>query len=248
MTLVLNQIILGDCLEVMKQIPDKSIDLVLTDPPYGTTACEWDKVVSFDELWKEIKRVTRNESSIMTASQPFTTDLINSNRKNFKYELIWEKEQGTNQFMKDIMPLKIHENILIFAKEKMDYLPQKEKSNRIINKRKGVLDKITNSDLKDYYYDNKGLNYPTSILFAKRELSANTRFHPTQKPVSLWKYLIKTYSKEGQTILDPFAGSGTTAIACHELKRNFICIEKEPAYVEISQKRLEEAKMQLNLF
>ena len=257
-----NTIILGDCLEVMKQIPDKSIDLCLSDPPYGTTACEWDKVVSFNELWKEIKRVTKNDFAIMTASQPFTTDLINSNRNNFKYEWIWHKNLGGGFALAKKQPLKRHENILVFYNHQPTYNPQMEEYSDSTKKRfkqgemvKRNTEKITNKINNGINYrgekaiDYNTGTYPTSVKFFKRPHIANgASYHPTQKPVSLWKYLLQTYSKEGDTILDPFAGSGTTAIACHDLKRNFICIEKEPEYHAIATDRYNTHKAQLTLF
>jgi len=248
--LEVNKIYLGDCLEVMRNIPDKSIDLVLTDPPYGTTACKWDTVVDFAKMWGEIKRVSKNDFAIMTASQPFTTDLINSNRDNFKYEWIWQKNAGSNFACVKYQPMKEHENILVFCDGVIEYNPIKQK--RAISGEARVKYKINSSTKSDCYgdlvmKDSKlfdDLRFPSSIQKFNRERG----LHPTQKPVLLWKYLLQTYSKEGDTILDPFAGSGTTAIACHDLKRNFICIEKEPEYHRIAIDRYNTHKAQLTLF
>ena len=250
MTLELNTIIQGDCMEVMKNIPDKSIDLVLTDPPYGTTACDWDKVVSFNDMWREIKRITKSGQAVITGSQPFTSLLVASNIDNFKHEWIWQKNAGSNFACVKYQPMKEHENILVFCDGVIEYNPIKQK--RAISGKARVKHKINPSTKSDCYgdlvmKDSKlfdDLRFPSSIQKFNRERG----LHPTQKPVLLWKYLIKTFSNEGQTILDPFAGSGTTAIACHDLKRNFICIEKEPEYHAIATKRYNEAKAQMTLF
>ena len=233
----INEVWNGDCLEIMKYIPDRRIDMILADLPYGTTACKWDTIIPFEPLWEQYKRIIKDNGAIvLTASQPFTSALVMSNPDMFKVELIWEKEQGTNQMLKDIAPLKIHENILVFRKERVNYYPQMTKARSIISKRKGVIDKITGADLKDYQYNNQEQAYPTSILFSKREL--NNRFHPTQKPVSLFAYLIKTYTNEGDLVLDNVAGSGTTGVACKNLNRNFILIEKEKEYCDIAEQRI----------
>ena len=147
--------------------------------------------------------------------------------------------------LKDIAPLKIHENILVFGKKRIKYNPQFTKARSIITKRKGVIDKITGADLKDYQYNNYGRSYPTTVIYAKRELSS--RFHPTQKPVSLFEYLIKTYTNKGDTVLDNCAGSGTTGVACKNLNRKFILIEKEQKYIDIIKKRLAQGLLKWDL-
>jgi len=244
--LEINQIYQGDCLELMKELDDKSIDLILSDIPYGSTACEWDTIIPLELLWKQYKRIIKdNGAVVLTASQPFTTDLINSNRKWFKYEWIWRKEQGINQMLKNIAPLKIHENILVFGKGKVKYIPQMVKVRHIVTKRKGVIDKITNTDLKDYIYNNQGKNYPTSIIYAARELL--NRHHPTQKPVALFEYLIKTYTNEGDLVLDSCIGSGTTAIAAIKTNRNYIGMELLQKYVDIANERIERELKQPRL-
>ena len=232
----------------MPSIPDKSIDMILCDLPYGTTACKWDSIIPFEPLWKEYKRVIKDNGAIvLTASQPFTTVLINSNFSWFKYELIWEKEQGTNQFLAKYQPLKSHENILVFGKERIHYNPQYEMCVRKIGVRdkNGGTDKITGVTLKPTHYDNGGKRNPKSVIKINRELI--NRYHPTQKPVALFEYLIKTYTNEGETVLDNCAGSGTTAIACLNTNRNYIIIEKDKEYIDTINKRIAEHEQQLAL-
>ena len=240
----LNTIICGDCLEIMPEIANKSVDMILCDLPYGTMACSWDTIIPFEPLWVQYKRIIKDNGAIvLTASQPFTSKLVMSNLDMFKYERIWEKEQGTNQMLKDIAPLKIHENVLVFGKKRIKYNPQFTKARSIVTKRKGVIDKITGTDLKDYQYNNHGRSYPTTVIYAKRELL--NRFHPTQKPISLFEYLIKTYTNKGDTVLDNCAGSGTTGVACQNLNRKFILIEKEQKHIDIIKKRLAQGVLKI---
>ena len=233
----------GDCFKTLKRIEDKSIDMILCDLPYGTTACKWDTRIPLEPLWKEYKRIIKDNGAIvLTASQPFTSRLVMSNLEMFKYELIWEKEQGTNQFLAKYQPLKKHENILVFCKQKTVYNPQytEAKIKNSIRDKNGGVDKITGIKLKPTEYHNQGRNYPVSIIKANREL--NNRYHPTQKPVALFEYLIKTYTNEGDLVLDNCIGSGTTAIACINLNRHYIGCELEKKYYDIALKRIEEAK------
>lgn len=240
----MNQIIQGDCLEAMKDIDDKSIDMILCDLPYGTTACKWDTIIPFEPLWALYKRVIKpNGAIVLTASQPFTTTLIASNMKMFKYEWIWNKQAGMGYLDSKFRPLKSHENILIFSlagcsngsKPPMKYNPQgliptsKQNSH--------TTSKILHSQPKERNKLNTThTNYPKTIIKSKRE----TGLHPTQKPVALFEYLIKTYTNEGDLVLDNCIGSGTTAIACIRTKRNFIGIEQEQKYVDIANKRIQE--------
>jgi len=238
---MLNKIICGDCLEVMPDIPDKSIDMILCDLPYGTTACKWDTIIPFEPLWEQYKRIIKDNGAIvLTASQPFTSALVMSNIKMFKYEWIWEKEQGTNQNLCKISPLKKHENIVVFCKEKTIYNPQFSAGNPYIVKRYNKIEKDPIIGLEQKKIDtiNTGKRYPTTIIKANRELK--NRFHPTQKPVALFEYLIKTYTNEGDLVLDNCIGSGTTAVACINTGRNFIGIEKDPKYVDIANKRIKD--------
>lgn len=233
-----NQVIHGDCIEVMKDIPDKSIDMILCDLPYGTTACKWDTIIPFEPLWEQYKRIVKDNGAIvLTASQPFTTKLIDSNIYDFRYEIIWEKEQATNFMMLKKQIGKSHENILIFYKSQPSFNPQMVKSNKSIrscggNKVEtyGGFNAVGNTEIR---YE----KYPCSILRINRDKDG---LHPTQKPVALFEYLIKTYTNEGDLVLDNCAGSGTTAIACSNTNRNYILIEKEQEYIDIINKRLSE--------
>ena len=240
---MLNQIIQGDCYELMKDIPDGSIDLVLTDPPYNTTACEWDQQpIDLPELWKHIKRILKPKGAVvMTGSQPFTTDLICSNRKWFRLEMIWLKSNGGGFLNANRQPLKRHENILIFSENQFTYNPQKVMGKPYACRRASAGISTFDQSVAGWVTNNIGDRYPVSYHYYPND----TGLHPTQKPITLFEYLIKTYTNPGETVLDPFAGSGTTAIAAHNTGRNFICFEKETKYVEIANKRLALAQSQL---
>lgn len=242
MPLTLNTIIQGDCLEVMKDITDKSIDMILCDLPYGTTACKWDTIIPFEPLWEQYRRIIKDNGAIvLTASQPFTSALVMSNVKMFKYHLIWDKVKSSQPHLSKIQPMKRHEDILVFGKGKLKYNPQK-----IVKEtpRKAYGSKMTKNN--DHKLGLKPMqpylithSFPTSIL--KFSNADNTiREHPTQKPVALFEYLIKTYTNEGDLVLDNCAGSGTTGVACRNLKRNFILIEKEEKYCKIANQRLSQ--------
>ena len=241
-------LMLGDCLERMKEIPDGSVDMILADLPYGTTACKWDVVIPFEPLWEQYKRVIKDNGAIvLTASQPFTSALVMSNIKMFKYEWIWDKVSGKDFYQAKKRPLKQHENILIFSKGNTIYNPQTyeaEKKNmrdRIKNKTKAQKGTIY-GDLKEYTSQkDERQRYPGSVFihsYQENELHYSKRLHPTQKPVALFEYLIKTYANEGNLVLDNCAGSGTTGVACKNLNRNYILIEKEPEYIKIINERL----------
>jgi len=239
-----------DCIEGMKKIPSNSIDLVLTDPPYGITACEWDKPINLEKFWVEIKRIIKlNGAIVMTASQPFTTDLINSNREWFKYELIWDKKKGSNIMVAKYMPSKSHENILVFYNIAPEYNPQKTYGHSNYDKTKFRLNSNTfgmpYTENKSFCED--GSRYPKSILTFSKNWQPQQSIHPTQKPVELFKWLIKSYSNENQLVLDCFAGSGTTAIACIETNRKYICFENNPQYFKIINDRIQSAKSQTQL-
>ena len=225
----------------MSDIDDKSIDMILCDLPYGTTACKWDTIIPFEPLWEQYKRIIKDNGAIvLTASQPFTSALVMSNPKMFRYEIIWEKERPTNIFFVKKQIAKVHENVLIFYKHQPDYNPQMEKSmgvNRKLydgNESKTHLRQKYKSS-EDYNYK---IRYPRSVQKINRQnLIAH---HPTQKPVALFEYLIKTYTNEGELVLDNCAGSGTTAIACLRTNRNYILIEQETKYCDIANKRIAE--------
>ena len=235
----------GDCLELMKLIEDKSIDLILADLPYGTTACKWDTIIPFEPLWEQYKRIIKDNGAIvLTASQPFTSALVMSNIKMFKYEWIWEKHQGTNPMNAKISPLKSHENILCFGK-KIKYNPQMGKGKPYY----GFYSDKKQSDVygggKSLHRSNpEGSRYPKTVLYFTKD--NGKRLHPTQKPVALFEYLIKTYTNEGDLVLDNCAGSFTTAIAAENTKRNWICIEQLEEYCEIGKKRIEENRKKLS--
>jgi len=234
----INKVILGDCLEVMKDIPDKSIDMILCDLPYGTTACKWDTIIPFEPLWEQYKRIIKDNGAIvLTASQPFTSALVMSNPKMFKYEWVWEKSKATGYLNSKIMPMIAHENILVFGKGKLMYIPQKTKSTPY-NKGKAYRPTdVYGKQVSILVKNDDGTRYPRTVQYfvtAERE----GKLHPTQKPVALFEYLIKTYTNEGDLVLDNCAGSGTTGVACKNLNRNYILIEKEPEYIDIINKRL----------
>ena len=257
----LNTIYNEDCLEGMKRIPDGSVDMVLCDLPYGTTQLKWDSCLPFDKLWEQWLRVCKtNAAIVLFSSQPFTTDLINSNRKMFKYEIIWKKTQRTGFFNAKKQPLRLHENILIFYQKQPTYNPQTsiKKDAFGIGRRRGNSDfkktnggfvgKVGREKAESYYYEEKGWRYPTDVIEFSNwngALFGNTNRsvkHPTQKPLDLCEYLIKTFTNEGETVLDNCMGSGTTAVACINTKRNFIGFELDKGYWEISQQRIKETK------
>lgn len=235
-----NKLILGDCLEVMQDIPDKSIDAVITDPPYGITACKWDSVIPFEPMWEQLKRIAKDRAAILLfGSEPFSSLLRMSNFKYFKYDLYWNKKFGGNFVQAKRMPLKNIEPVSLFCFSKTFpfYYPQMVDRDKPITQggiKTGEAIPIKNN--KDTYtrkvYDKK---YPLTLLNFPKDLG-NT-VHPTQKPVALMEYLIKTYTQEGETVLDFTMGSGTTGVACRNLKRNFIGIEKDPIYFQIAKNR-----------
>lgn len=246
----------GDCLELMKDIPDKSIDLILCDLPYGTTRLEWDKPIPFEPLWEQYKRIIKDNGAILLFSaQPFTTDLINSNRKMFRYEIIWEKKSPSGFFDCNRRPLRAHENIVCFYKKQPKYNPIKTKlSEQEMKERCAKLgrvkkatnprpQKIYNSD-KGHTYVDDGTRYPTDVIKFSNQNgvvfgnNSNAVKHPTQKPLPLIEYLIKTYSNDGDIVLDNCMGVGTTGIACKNLDRNFIGFELNKDYFEIAKSQL----------
>jgi site-specific DNA-methyltransferase (adenine-specific) len=236
-----NQVIQGDCLEVMKDIPDKSIDMILCDLPYGTTACKWDTIIPFEPLWEQYKRIIKDNGAIvLTASQPFTSALVMSNPKMFKYEWIWDKAKGSNPLLSKKQPMKSHENILVFSKSQTIYNPQMTDGKPYLIPKTGGnrTNSITNAkDSKDFQQKTDPTKrFPLTIQ--KYSIHCGSKIHPTQKPVDLFEYLIKTYTNEGDLVLDNAAGSGTTGVACRNTNRNYILIEKEPEYIEIINKRL----------
>lgn len=236
----------GDCLEVMKSIPDKSVDAIICDLPYGTTACKWDSVIPFEPLWEQYKRVIKDNGAIvLTSSQPFTSALVMSNPKWFKYEWIWEKAVGSNFATVKYQPMKEHESILIFSKDRHNYYPIMQPRKGSGEKRLGYGHKATktgetNGELlfsghEPNQYDS--LRNPSSVQFFNNR-DAERGLHPTQKPVALMEYLVKTYTNEGNTVLDNCMGSGSTGVACKNLNRKFIGIEKDASYFDIAKQRI----------
>lgn len=230
----------------MKEIPDGSIDLVLTDPPYGTTACSWDSVIPLEPMWKELKRITKDNAAIVLfGSQPFTSKLILSNFEMFKYNLIWKKNTCTGFMQAKTKPLKSYEDIIVFGDFKLaaqyfkgTYNPQGiESVGEVTYSNKRKEDHITGNRKENTAQSNKG--YPKDILEFNSE---SKTVHPTQKPVALMEYLIKTYSNEGMTVLDFCAGSGTTGVAALNLSRDFIGIEQDEGYFKIAQDRIQAAQ------
>ena len=248
-----DKIIHGDCLEVMPLIPDKSIDMILCDLPYGTTACKWDAVIPFEPLWENYKRIIKkNGAIVLFGSQPFTSALVMSHPKMFKYEWVWNKDNSSNFMLLKKQPGKIQEYILVFYQNQPIYNPQmrngkaSHSTGRNIGKIQGKREYlgIQNFSIKEVEKTNK--KYPTSnIQF--NACGRGIAIHPTQKPVALFEYLIKTYTNEGDLVLDNCLGSGTTAVACKNLHRHFIGIEKEQKYCEISEQRLKDATSQMEL-
>jgi len=228
----------GDCLEIMPLIPDKSIDLILADPPFGTTACKWDTVIPFEPMWAQLKRIIKpNGAIVLFGSQPFTSALVMSNVKMFKYELIWHKSHPTGFASSKKRTMKYHENIVIFYNNQPTYNPQmtKGKPNHWNINKAGT---VSNSqpklgEVKNVNGDNK---FPNSVMYFNSP-NRNGIFHPTQKPVPLLEYLIKTYSNENDTVLDFTMGSGSSMVASKNLNRKFIGIEKEANYYEIACRR-----------
>lgn len=246
----LNRIYCEDYRDTILRMDEKCVDLILTDLPYGITVCKWDNRINLDEMWAVLKRISKDNCTyVFTASQPFTSILVMSNLKWFKYELIWLKDKPSNFMLAKSQHLKYHENILVFSNGKICYNPQmeiREDKNKRLNKPR--LNKNNICGTKLYYKQSKGNDnfiYPKSYQFFNKERGIDE--HPTQKPVALFEYLIKTYTNEGDLVWDGFMGSGTTAIACINLKRNFIGSEISQEYCNIANKRIEDAQRQLQL-
>ena len=245
-------LMLGDCIEQMASIPAGSVDLVLTDPPYGTTACAWDAVIPFEPMWREVRRVLKPRGAVVfTASQPFTSALVMSNAPWFKYCLVWEKTRATGHVHAKNKPMKKHEDVLVFSPgttvhasqspTRMTYNPQGlvKKEVPTVRKSGGASSSVMSArpSHKDVLQEFEG--YPDSIV---RAASEGATVHPTQKPVALMEYLVRTYTNEGETVLDFTMGSGTTGVACVNTGRKFIGIEKETAFFEIAKDRILAAK------
>ena len=240
-TLEINNIYNGDCLELMHGIEDKSIDMILCDLPYGTTACKWDSIIPFEPLWAHYKRIIKDNGAIvLTASQPFTIALVMSNIKMFKYCWVWNKKKGGSPLLSKIQPIRISEDVVIFGKGKLFYNPIMTPRDKPVSrgKNKGNISETTNNAFtKDKVYTEY---YPKNIIEISNA-DQNNRVHPTQKPVALFEYLIKTYTNEGETVLDFTMGSGSTGVAAKNLNRKFIGIEMDQDYFEIAKKRIQDS-------
>ncbi len=232
----------GDCLEVMKTIESGSIDAIITDPPYGTTACKWDSVIDFELMWEQLNRIIKpNGAIVLFGGEPFSSALRMSNIKNYRQDLVWKKPNATNPMQAKKRHLQKTENIMLFYKKQCTYNPQGlVRVNKITKQGKsGIISDISKSRKSQYFQEFS--NYPNTILEYKRD----KQVHPTQKPVALMEYLIKTYTNEGETVLDFTMGSGSTGVACVNTKRNFIGIEMDDKYFDIAQQRIKEANYKL---
>lgn len=234
-------LMLGDCLERMKEIPDGSVDLVLTDPPYGTTACKWDSVIDIALMWEQLKRIIKPKGAIVLfGSQPFTSVLVCSNLKMYKHNWMWEKSRSGSAVSAKHCPVKIHEDVLVFCKNSPNYYPIMEEGTPYSRKSRYKGDNNHKFGIaSNVETNNIGVRFPKSIRFEKQNWSKQQQLHPTQKPVTLMEYLIKTYTKEGETVLDFTMGSGTTGVACVNTNRKFIGIEMDGGYFDIAKNRIE---------
>ncbi len=226
-----------NCLHVMSRLRDNSVDMLLVDLPYGTTACKWDSIIPLEVLWKEYNRICKpNAAMVFTAAQPFTTILISSNISNFKYDWVWEKPQGTNPMCAKIMPLKSHENILVFARQKTKYYPQMTQGTpyKGFSSESSKIGEVYGSAKSKHRDNPEGTRYPKTVLKHKQERG----LHPTQKPVGLMEYLIKTYTDENDLVLDNTMGSGTTGVACANTTRRFLGIEQDSKYFDLAVRRI----------
>lgn len=258
------ELIKGDCLKVMKNIPDNSVDMVLCDLPYGTTACKWDAIIPFSSMWNEVEHIVKpNGAIVLFGSQPFTSALIMSNIKKFRYEWIWEKNFSGGFILAKKQPMKYHENILVFYQEQPTYNPIFEDYADTTKNRFKNSGKVNSSKLQASNYVNEiqGIKrvqdevklergaYPKSIQKIKGVPNCNgARLHPTQKPIELLEYLIKTYTNEGEIVMDFTMGSGSTGVACKNTGRGFIGIEKDEKYFDIAEKRINATELKPNSF
>jgi DNA modification methylase len=249
----------GDCLEVMKSIPDGSIDAIITDPPYGTTACKWDSVIPFDLMWEQLNRIIKpNGAIVLFGSEPFSSALRMSNIKNYKYDWIWDKVNSGNMLNCKKQPLRVVENISVFnskiynpimiddgiekAKQRLSKKPKKQ------FKKTELTGDYRQKTRDEYTLESQRFSYPKNLLRYNKianECNSRSRLHPTQKPLSLMEYLIRTYTNEGETVLDFTMGSGTTMVACQNTNRNGIGIELDKDYFEIAKKRIKEYQLRL---
>ena len=243
-----------DCLEGMKQIPDGTIDAVICDLPYGTTACAWDSVIPFDKLWEQYRRICKpNAAIVLFGSEPFSTMLRMSNLKEWRYDWIWKKGETNSNFMNaNKMPMKNHEIISVFYRSLPTYNPQMRSGYSGYNKTKyngdPGLTEVYGGNIPQQHHVNTGLRYPLSVIDMSRDWKRQDALHPTQKPVDLLRYLVLTYTNDGDTVLDNCMGSGTTAIACIKERRHFIGFELSKEYFDKAVRRIKAEQAQLTLF
>ena len=238
------QLMFGDCLERMKEIPSGSVDLVLADPPYQAIACSWDSMIPFEPMWSELKRIIKpNGACVLFSAQPFTTNLIYSNMKCFKYSMVWKKSKCGSPLTAKYKPLTKHEDINVFSlhKKTLKYYPQMSEGKPY--KRKFTENKVNNMGfgIKGVETDNNGTRHPTTILDYPQQWRRQDQVHPTQKPVELMEFLIKSFSMENETVLDFTFGSCSTGVACLNTNRKFVGIEMEEKYFDIGVKRMQES-------
>jgi site-specific DNA-methyltransferase (adenine-specific) len=243
-----SKIILGETIEEMSKLPDKSIDMILCDLPYGTTQCKWDSIIPFDKLWSQYERIIKpNGAIVLTASQPFTSNLIMSNPKLFRYSLVWEKSKSTGYLNSKKMPMRSHEDVLVFYKGLPTYNPQMVEGTPYD---KGIAHRPTEVYREQkgeiHVKNNTGLRYPRSVQYFKTAESEGKVYHPTQKPIMLMEWLIKTYTNENEIVLDNCIGAGTTAIAAIRTNRKYIGIEIDENYYNITKQRIEDELIKLN--
>ena len=238
----------GNCLDVMATLPDESVDTVITDPPYGTTACKWDSVIPFEPMWEQLKRIIKPSGAIVLfGSEPFSSALRMSNIKQYKYDWVWNKKKGGSPLLSKVQPIRITENISVFWCGKAKYYPVMTLRDKVKHRGSNtgkVSETTNNAFIGDRAYTHR---YPKNIIEISNA-SQRDKQHPTQKPVALMEYLIKTYTNEGETVLDFTMGSGTTGVAAHRLGRKFIGIELDEGYFEIAKKRIELEAAQMTLW
>ncbi len=237
-------LMMGDCLERMEDIPSGSVDMILTDPPYGTTACKWDSIIPLEPMWEQLKRIIKpNGAIVMTAANPFTSVLTCSNLPMFKYSLVWEKTTATGHLNAKRMFMRAHEDIAVFYKKPPTYNPQKTEGHK---RKVSSAESKANCKKTDVYRDHGLTSYDSTSRYPRSVIKTSTdkqksKLHPTQKPVALMEYLIKTYTNESETVLDFTMGSGSTGVAAKNLNRNFIGIELDETYFNIAKERINNA-------
>lgn len=234
----------GDCLEIMAQLIAEGVkvDAIIVDPPYGTTACSWDEVIPMDAMWERVAGLSKPTTpAIIFGTEPFSSMLRVSNIKEYRYDWVWEKEQGTNQFLKNKQPLRKHENISVFYREQTKFNKVTIHSwRREVKFRQETNNEVVGYESKEKTeYDSKGLKHPVTVLPFNRPHWREGRYHTTQKPLNLMRYLVQTYTDEGDVVLDFTMGSGTTGVVCREIKRGFIGIEKDAGYYQTARERIE---------